>query len=402
MMPNQKRQSINRRNFLQMGLAGAGMFAAGGALRFQQAIAAGLESAPFYSLANIGDLLPADDNGLMLPPGYKSRVVARSGEAPAGLPGYTWHPAPDGGATFATDDGGWVYVSNSELRSNAGGVGALRFNARGEVIDAYSILENTTLNCAGGPTPWGTWLSCEEFTLGQVYECDPLGVKPAAVRPALGSFKHEAVAVDSANQCLYLTEDERDGAFYRFRPERGLPDLSRGLLEIASLVERNGESFVEWLPVPDVTAEKDPIRKQVPGYAIFEGGEGIAIYDGITYFTTKHDNRVWAYDNKTQQLSVAYDVETSSNPILSGVDNVVITASGDVLVAEDGGDMQIVVLTPDGRVIPLVQIMGHEKSEVTGPAFDPSHERLYFSSQRGSLGKSEHGITYEITRSDLA
>ena len=159
---------------------------------------------------------------------------------------------------------------------------------------------------------------------------------------------------------------------------------------------------MEWLPVPDVTAEKDPIRKQVPGYAIFEGGEGIAIYDGITYFTTKHDNRVWAYDNKTQQLSVAYDVETSSNPILSGVDNVVITASGDVLVAEDGGDMQIVVLTPDGRVIPLVQIMGHEKSEVTGPAFDPSHERLYFSSQRGALGKSEHGITYEITRSDLA
>lgn len=401
MMKTVKQDGINRRNFLQLGLAGAGLFAAGGVLRFQQAMAAGLESAPFYSLASVGDLLAADDNGLKLPPGFKSRIVARSGEAPVGLPGYTWHPAPDGGATFATEDGGWVYVSNSELRSNAGGVGALRFSAEGKVIDAYSILDNTTLNCAGGPTPWGTWLSCEEFDLGQVYECDPLGVKSAVVRPALGSFKHEAVAVDTTNQCLYLTEDQVDGGFYRFRGDRALPDISTGQLEIAAVVNRNGKSFIKWLPVPDPTAKHDPLRKQVPGYAVFSGGEGIAIYDGITYFTTKHDNRVWAYDNKSQQLSIAYDIQTSSNPILKGVDNVVITASGDVLVAEDGGDMQIVVLTPDDRVIPLVQVMGHEKSEVTGPAFDPSHQRLYFSSQRGSLGKNAGGITYEITRSDL-
>ncbi len=384
-----------------MGLAGAGMFAAGGTFRFQQALAAGVESAAFYSLSNIGELQPADDNGLMLPPGFKSRVVARSGEAPAGLPGYTWHPAPDGGATFATDDGGWVYVSNSELRSNSGGVGALRFDAAGKVVDAYPILKNTTLNCAGGPTPWGTWLSCEEFDFGQVYECDPLGVKPAEVRLALGSFKHEAVAVDTVNRCLYLTEDQVDGGFYRFRPDRALPDISSGQLEIASVLEKQGKSFLEWLPVPDATAKHDPVRKQVPGYAVFAGGEGIAIYDGITYFTTKHDNRVWAYDNTSQQLSIAYDIQTSANPILKGVDNVVITASGDVVVAEDGGDMQFLLLTQDNSVIPLVQVIGHEQSEVTGPAFDPSHQRLYFSSQRGSLGKNEGGITYEISRSDL-
>jgi len=402
MMPNQKRQNIDRRRFLQMGLTGAGMFAAGGALRFQQAMAAGIESAPFYSLANLGELLPPDENDLKLPPGFKSRVVARSGESPVGLPGYTWHPAPDGGATFATEDGGWVYVSNSEQRSNAGGVGALRFDATGEVKDAYSILQNTTLNCAGGPTPWGTWLSCEEFDFGQVYECDPLGINPAIVRPSLGSFKHEAVAVDTENQCLYLTEDQFDGAFYRFRPDRGLPDLSSGQLEIAWVVDRDGGSFVEWLPVPDPTAKNTSVRMQVAGFTIFRGGEGIAIYDGITYFTTKHDNRVWAYNNETQQLTIAYDVRTSANPILSGVDNVVISASGDVLVAEDGGDMQIVVLTPDDRVIPLVQVMGHVRSEVTGPAFDPSHQRLYFSSQRGSLGRNEGGITYEISRTDLA
>lgn len=396
---NQK--SSSRRKFLQLGMQGAAMFATGGLLQYRQAVAASKDKAPFYSLANLGPLLEPDANGLRLPQGFKSRIVARSGEAPAGLPGYTWHSAPDGGATFATGDGGWVYVSNSEMRSFSGGVGALRFNAQGDVVDAYQILKNTSINCAGGPTPWGTWLSCEEFDRGQVYECDPLGKKASVIRPALGTFKHEAVAVDTENQCLYLTEDLPDGAFYRFVPDKPLPDISSGQLEIAKVREQDGGSFVEWLPVPDALALNEATRLQVPGYSIFRGGEGIAMYEGKAYFTTKHDNRVWVYDTGNKQLDVLYDVETSANPILRGVDNVVITASGDVLIAEDGDDMQIVVLTEDGAVKPLLQVVGHDRSEVTGPAFDPSYQRLYFSSQRGSLGNSRGGITYEVSRTDL-
>ncbi len=283
------------------------------------------------------------------------------------------------------------------MRSNAGGVGAIRFDASGEVIDAYRILDNTSINCAGGATPWGTWLSCEEFSRGQVYECDPMGIKPAVVRPALGTFRHEAVAVDTLNQCLYLTEDLPDGGFYRFRPDKPLPDLSSGALEIASVVESDGSSFIKWLAVPDPLAIREDTRKQVLGYKVFSGGEGIAIYDNNAYFTTKHDNRVWCYDVVSQQLTIVYDIATSNTPILKGVDNVIITASGDVLIAEDGDDMQLVVLTPDERVIPLLQIIGHDLSEITGPAFDPSYQRLYFSSQRGSVGNSSGGITYEIS-----
>ena len=394
-------QRNNRRHFLQMGLHGAALFAAGGLLRFQQATAAGIDTSPFYSLSNLGPLLEPDANGLKLPDGFKSRIIARSGEAPAGLPGYSWHSAPDGGATFPADDGGWVYVSNSEMRSFSGGVGAIRFDAGGEVVDAYQILKNTSINCAGGPTPWGTWLSCEEFANGQVYECDPMGSNSSQLRSALGTFRHEAVAVDSENQCLYLTEDLRDGAFYRFRPDRPLPDLSSGQLEIASVVENNGKSFIEWIAVPDPLAKVEATRLQVPSYTIFRGGEGIAMYEGRAYFTTKHDNRVWVYHTNTQELEVLYDVETSDNPILTGVDNVVITPTGDVLIAEDGGDMQIVVLTDEGSVAPLLQVIGHDRSEITGPAFDPSYQRLYFSSQRGSLGKSSGGITYEVSRADL-
>jgi len=390
-------QQIKRRKFLGMGLTGMSLFAAGGLLRYQEALATEASSAAFFSLHNIGALLPPDENNVMLPPGFRSRVVASSGAAPAGLPGYTWHAAPDGGACFATDDGGWVYVSNSELRGSLGGVGALRFDSSGEVVDAYPILQNTSINCAGGPTPWGSWLSCEEFDRGQVYECDPLGIKPAVVRPALGAFKHEAVTVDTQNQCLYLTEDWPEGGFYRFRPTNGLPDLTQGELEIASVVQNQGRNYVLWRPVPDPQARQTLTYRQVADAYPFRGAEGIAMYDGKAYFTTKHDNRVWSYDTESQQLEVVYDIATNANPVLSGVDNVVITPAGDVLVAEDGGNMQLVVLTPANKTIPILQVLGHGRSEITGPAFDPSYQRLYFSSQRGALGRSDAGITYEIS-----
>lgn len=392
-MPDQ----INRRTFLRQGLAGLSLFAAGGLLRYQQAFAANSPTATFSSLANIGELLPPDANGLMLPPGFKSRVVARSGEAPTGLPGYTWHPAPDGGACFPAPDNGWIYVSNSEMRSNAGGVGALRFASNGDVVDAYSILANTTLNCAGGATPWGTWLSCEEFDLGQVYECDPFGKMPAKIRPALGTFKHEAVAVDALNAYLYLTEDQPDGGFYRFKPAQPLPYLDSGQLDIASVVERDGNSYIQWIPVSDPLARRTPTRHQNELATPFRGGEGIVVFGTLVYFSTKRDNRVWCYHTDTDRLDVVYDFATNANPVLSGVDNLAITTGGDVVVAEDGGNMQLVVLTPDDKVLPLLQVVDQDRSELTGPAFDPTFQRLYVSSQRGVTGRSENGMTFEIS-----
>ncbi len=195
-----------------------------------------------------------------------------------------------------------------------------------------------------------------------------------------------------------MTEDVPDGGFYRFRPTHGLPDLREGQLEIASVIEKDGKNLVEWQLVPDPLAQTAATRRQVVGYEKFAGGEGIAIHEDKVYFSTKHDNRVWQYNTNSHQLEVIYDVASSHNPILKGVDNITITPAGDVMVAEDNDDMQLVVLTPDDRVIPFLQIVGHETSEITGPAFDPNFERLYFSSQRGSLGKSSGGITYEISR----
>jgi secreted PhoX family phosphatase len=135
-------------------------------------------------------------------------------------------------------------------------------------------------------------------------------------------------------------------------------------------------------------------RYQVAGTTVFDGSEGAWFGDGVVHFTTKGTNQVWAYDGATETISVVYDVNTTCNPVLRGVDNVTGSPSGDIYVAEDGGDMQVVLLGDDGSVSPFLQVLGQPKSELTGLAFTPAGDRLYFSSQRG--GPNTTGITYEV------
>jgi secreted PhoX family phosphatase len=365
---------LTRRTALRWGLTGGALLALG----------------PVLTSCRMYDELGAPDaNGLRLPPDFTSRVIATSGQT-VGATGQGWHFAPDGGATFPAPDGGWIYVSNCELDSGFGGASMVRFDSAGDVVDAKRILNGTRRNCAGGATPWGTWLSCEEVSRGAVYECDPFGLAPAVRHDAMGWFNHEAAAVDPTAQVVYLSEDQSNGGLYRFVPD-AYPDLSAGTLEV--LVDDAGALTWVEVPNPNPTAAETSTRSQVPNMRVFNGGEGLAWNDGKLYLTTKGDNRVWTYTPATNSLAIIYDAATLDDPVLTGVDNVTVTPRGDVYVAEDGGNMQICLLFGKDLKVPqdFLELTGVSGSEMTGPAFDPSGTRLYFSSQWNP------GRTYEVT-----
>ena len=395
-----------RRRLLSAFAGGAGLFAIGGdvlaGLNDASRTATARPATRAFAEALRAGLQATNADGLRLPTGFTSRIVARSGQRVA-TTGYDWHAAPDGGACFAATDGGWVYASNAET-PDTGGVGALRFDARGDIADAYRILVGTRINCSGGATPWNTWLSCEEHDGGLVWECDPFKPGQGVARPGMGSFCHEACATDPRGRAVYLTEDRgSESGLYRFRPARW-PDLSRGVLEIAEVV---GDPLadpvrVRWhrIPEPNPGPADTACRYQVERAYRFNRGEGMVFHDGSIWFSTTADHRLWEYRCADATLRIAYDAAARARDGIAAPlrkpDNLAASAGGAILAGEDGDDMQIVVLMPDGEALPLLQVVGHDRSEIAGPAFSPDGSRLYFSSQRGSLGVKEGGVTFEV------
>lgn len=385
---------LSRRSLLAAGAVAAGGLTLGsGLVRRALAAPARAGAGPY------GPLLAADANGIQLPKGFTSRRVARAGVPVAGST-YQLPIFPDGQATFRTGDGGWILVTNSEsVAATGAGTSAIRFGKNGAIQGGYRILGDTNANCAGGPTPWGTWLSGEEAEDGMIWECDPAGVLEAEPRPLLGVFKHEAAAVDPVGGRLYLTEDSPTGKFYRFTPA-AYPSLDAGLLEAAT-VGANGR--VSWTEVPDPTTAETgiPTQSQVAGATVFEGGEGIWYARGVCHFTTKGDKKVWAYDAREERIEVVFDRELALDSSLDAVDNVTVNAVGDVFVCEDGGNLEIGLISTENTVSPMLRIVNEtaSQSEVCGVCFDPSGTRMYFTSQRGGGTQTTPGpgVIYEVT-----
>jgi secreted PhoX family phosphatase len=358
-----------------------------------------------------GPLGAPDKYGVRLPSGFKARLIGYSDEF---VPGTTfpWVREPDGAACFATRSGGWIYAANSEVNGTGGGAAAIAFSPSGEITDAYRILGETKWNCSGGATPWGTWLSGEEFRQGFVWECDPTKPGQGVARKLLGRYAHEAAVVDPATGWVYLTEDAGKGRLYRFRPDE-YGDLSSGVLEAAK-VNRTGDK-VSWVEV----SAKQPERSSAT--TEFNRGEGAYFSDGYVYFTTTGDDKVWALNAATNAIEIIYDAaELGDTAPLRDPDCITVHhTTGDIYVGEDADDLQLVLLADGERnrvAAPFVQLIGHGPgetgapgqdpnvvtssswkpgSEITGLAFSPDGTRLYMTSQRGLDGV--HGMTFEVT-----
>jgi len=457
-----QRSSLNRRQFFARSAVAAGATSIGGGL-FDALVARSAYAGEPQGRAGVGygPLRPAGDD-LALPAGFQYRVISNEGDPMED--GFPTPKAMDGMATFAAPNGNILLIRNQEdgqagntLRprpagstSTSAGILAHRlethYGPRAFAFDTYAAGGTTTLevephgqrrlvsqhwslvgtvrNCAGGPTPWGSWLSCEE-TLeslsatgyaqdhGYCFEV-PLETvpgtptQPVALR-RLGRFAHEAVAVDPATGAVYETEDQGDGSgFYRYmpstRPQRpGDLASSTGVLQMLKVVGMPGYEAainqtvgvplpVEWVNItnPDPT----PVSVVVSGVtlsAVFveglaAGGARFRRLEGcwydrrkIYFISTNGGNvgfgQVWMYDLVAQTITLV--VESSGHDHFDGPDNCCVSPRGGVVFCEDATAAQHVrAVSPSGEVFDLARNL-RNTIEFAGACFSPDGNTLF-------------------------
>ena len=456
---------VTRRRFVAGAATAGGGLALGGPLA---ALAAAQEARP--RARGYGELQPTKDldtgtEYLALPPGFSYRVISRSGE-----PMTDGKPTPgvfDGMAAFAGPGGQTVLIRNHENRSRPGEIpvevpqgkrydpdAAVRGGNTKLVVDAdrrlvssFAVLGGTHTNCAGGETPWGTWITCEEiFNYGSAernvtpgtgvphgysFEVPADATGPVTPQPLYdaGRFSHEAVAwLDGV---LYETEDRGNAAFYRFLPAREpreAGDLATFGGTLQALVVRGrpnfdantanpGESYpVEWVTIEEPNPLTDTVRveAQSKGAAIFDRTEGAWTSDRRVWFdcTTGGEaqlGQLWELRPRRGDRGVLRLVyESTSAADLENPDNVVVVpASGDVFLQEDSDGEQFVRgVTRRGRIYDFARTLLNT-SEFCGGCFSPDGGTFFLNQQGGRLDEaagetpttqpdSDRGLTYAI------
>jgi uncharacterized protein len=451
---------VTRRRFTQGSIAVGGGLALAGPISALTARAAEGRS---RRSAGYGPLQPTpeEDSGvayIALPPGFRYRVISRQND-----PMNDGNPTPgifDGMAAYRGPNGSTILIRNHENRSRPGEIevkvpAGKRYdqdpNVRGgntklvvsrnrTVTESFAVLGGTHTNCAGGVTPWDSWITCEEiFNYGSVennvvpgsgvphgYSFEIPADADGPVDPipilAAGRFSHEAVAwLDGA---LYETEDRDNAAFYRFLPRRRpreAGDLASfgGTLEALVVHGRPnfdantanpGKSFpAEWVRIEEPNPPQDTVRQeaQSKGAAIFDRTEGAWASDGRVYFdcTTGGEaqlGQLWEYRPEGPsggRLKLIY--ESTSATSLESPDNVVVVpGTGDVFLQEDSSGEQFVRgVTRSGEIYDFAKSVLNE-TEFCGGTFSPDG-RTFFLNQQGERGAPSPGpaleaLTYAI------
>jgi uncharacterized protein len=427
--------ALARRDFLKLSAAGAAGIATAGLGTAAPALArgsAGLarETSEFGSSVGGGLVVAGPD--LALPPGFTYKTFGNFGSPMSD--GFTTPPIPDGMGVF--DDGaGMRIVRNHELGDGndiergsvvgrhgsaydtlaPGCTTTLVLDSNADLVESFISANGMDTNCGGGATPWGTYLTCEETTIGTqsdrneahgyVFEVDPMNDRSRPIVPLkqMGRFVHEAAAV-ADNGVVYLTEDNNPDCFYRYVSD-SYGDLRTGTLQALAVTGQHGYNTVlgqtvgEILPAGWVTiprpnrpeAEDDPrtilraARKR--GAARFLSGEGATIVGDAVVFDCSDGGdaelgQIWRYTpmsnigelDEEGELVLLY--ESTNRADLDGPDNLCTSPGNQVVIAEDGKENASFVraLLDDGSIINVAKNLVPMRLSIidaSGKLYDP-------------------------------
>lgn len=296
-----------------------------------------------------------------------------------------------------------MYISNSESERGPGfgGVYALLFDAKGEIIDYQERLRNTTRNCNGGRTFWNTWVSCEEFTGGRCWQVDPLGKREPNVTVLVeGDGFYEAMACDNRNESnpvFFVTEDHKFGAIRRFRPSPQLVQ-KKGW----DMLHGNGGTidYLKFLPGNRFTWTESHDEGKLSANTYFRNTEGIDHRNGILYFVAKKSKLLFMLDLDNGN----YTTERTGSGLLGngaftdGPDGLFSITNELIYFTEDGGRSPGLYAreTKTGNYYTIFEAWNetlYRGDETTGVAFSPDFIKLYVCLQ-------EIGYLFEMTRDD--
>lgn len=373
---------------------------------------------------------------LSLPAGFHAMRISMAGETMDD--GNRVPQAADGMAAFGMGERLVRLVRNHELRNSAtdplsrpfasgptydehGPAGTttieveLKPNGEARRTRHFASLTGTSTNCAGGPTPWGSWITAEETVAGigagfrknHGYTFEVSAYADGVVEPvplkAMGRFSHEAIAVDPRTGIVYQTEDRNPGGFYRFIPHQPGRLAAGGTLQAlvvsgrpayeTRLGQRVGEALAtEWATVPQPDTDAPTISSgfvfnQVASAVRFSRLEGGWWGDEGCYFTATSGGdagagQVFKYTPTSAsggELVLVF--ESPSFAVLNSPDNICISPRGGIVICEDGdGANYVRGITPRGEVFDIVR-NNVSASEWAGACWAPQGRTLFVNMQ---------------------